>query len=423
MISYIRRLEYSKFLQIFLVILFCIIVYGPSLKNGFIWDDDFYLYKNPWIQRTDGLKAIWFTHKMPQYYPIVFTTFWLEHKLWGFHPFGYHLANLIFHILNALLVFWVVQKLYARLALPVALLFAIHPIQVETVAWITERKNLLSLFFFLLAILAYLRFDRNRGIRYYLLTVIMFVCALLSKSIAVCFIFFPVLYKWWQDGKVTWREVRLSIPFVAIGILSAINTIYLELHKVGAKGNEWGMTFLERFVLSGRILVFYIYKLCIPFKFMFFYPRWTVNITEWWQWLFPLASIFLLGFLFYYRHHISRGALTLFLFYIISIFPALGFVNVYPMRFSFVADHFSYLSTPCLLLLLCVIIRSFLVKLNIKFPLLMSLPYKSVMGSLFVIIIIYMGGKSMALTQNYKNAVVLWEDVICKNPKALDSLQ
>jgi len=418
MIPYTEKLRYSKFLQILLIILLCFIIYIPSLLNGFIWDDDQNLFKSPWIQGADGLRVIWFTNKTYQYYPVDFTTFWLEHKLWGLNPFGYHVVNLFLHILNALLVFWVVRKLYKRLAFSVALLFAVHPIQVETVAWITERKNLLSLFFFLLAILAYLRFDRIRRIRYYLLTVVMFVCALLSKSIAVCFIFFPVLYKWWKDARVTWREIRLSIVFVVIGLLSAFYTLYLEFYHVGAQGKVFDLTFLERFILSGRIIFFYVYKLLFPFNFMFFYPRWIIDTKIWWQWLFILAVVLILGTLVIYRKKIGRGALALFIFYIISIFPVLGFLNVYGMKFSFVADHFSYLSTPALLLLLCVSIRLFFDKLSIKFPLLMSTPYRIVMPILLAIITIYMGGKSMALTQSYKNAVVLWEDVIRKNPKA-----
>lgn len=411
-------MRHSKSLQIFLIVLLCLITYGPSLQNGFIWDDDVYVHANPWLEKTEGLKAIWFTHKMPQYYPIVFTTFWIEHKLWGFNPFGYHVVNLIFHILNTLLLFWIVRKLYPRVAFAVALLFAIHPIQVETVAWVTECKNLLALLFFLLAMLAYLRFDRTRKPGHYLQTIGLFICALLSKSISVCFVSVPILYKWWRDAKVTRREVRLSIPFLGIGLLSAINTIYLELYRVGAKGNEWALTFLERFLLSGRILLFYIYKLCLPFKFTFFYPRWVIDITEWWQWLFPAASILLLVLLIYYRHKIGRGPLTLFLFYVISIFPALGFFNVYPMRFSFVADHFSYLSMPALLLLLCASIGLLLDKLKERFSLLRLPRSKIFIWSLFGMITIYLCGKSMALTQSYKDEVTLWKDTIRKNPKA-----
>ena len=364
------------------------------------------------------LKVIWLTHEMPQYYPLVFTSFWLEHKLWGLNPFGYHTVNLILHILNALLFFWLALKIYPRLAFISALLFAIHPIQVETVAWITERKNLLSLFFFLSAILVYLRFDRTRRMKYYLLTVAMFVFALLSKSVAACFIFVPVLYKWWRDGKVTWREARLSAVFIVLGLLSGLYTIYLEFYNAGAHGKEFALPFLERFILSGRIIFFYIYKLLFPFHFMFFYPRWQVDARIWWQWLFPFAVMVGLGLLVYYRKRIGRGALALFIFYIASIFPALGFVNVFPMKFSFVADHFSYLSTPALLLLLCASVTFFFDKLKIKFPKLHSTLFRVFWAGLFILIVIYLCGKSMILTRNYKNEITHWSNLIRDNPKA-----
>jgi hypothetical protein len=300
----------NKLFQVILIVFLCLLIYVPSLKNGFIWDDDDYVFKNPWIKNPEGLKVIWFTHETPQYYPLVFTTFWLEYKLWGLNPVGYHTVNLILHILNALLVFWLALKIYPRLAFIAALLFAIHPIQVETVSWITERKNLLSLFFVLGAMLAYLRFDHTRKMKDYLLPVGMFVCAILSKSVAVCFIFVPVLYEWWQCGRITWRKVRLSLVFILTGFLSALYTLYLEFYHVGAHGRAFTLPFLERLMVSGRIIFFYMYKLLFPFNFMFFYPRWAVNTAIWWQWLFPLAVGLILGALIYYRKTIGRGGIN-----------------------------------------------------------------------------------------------------------------
>ena len=397
-----KLLKHKRFLQILLIAFLCLMIYIPSLRNGFIWDDDSNLYKSQWIQKADGLKVIWSTDKMYQYYPVVFTTFWLEHRLWGLSPLGYHAVNLTLHILNALLFFWIVSKIYPGLAFISALLFAIHPIQVETVAWVTECKNLLSLFFFLLAVLAYLGFDNTKRKRYYLLTLLLFILALMSKSVAVCFIFFPVLYKWWKDNKVTWREVKLSIAFIATGLIIGLYTLYLELYHVGA-GEAFSLSFLERLVLSGRAALFYIYKLIFPFNFMFFYPRWQIDPHIWWQWLFLLGVILILAGLIIYRKRIGRGALALFIFYLISIFPVLGFLNVFPMQFSFVADHFSYLSTPFLLLLLCATVSLIFNRLTSKFPRLHSAPFKILWISLFILIVAYMCSKSMILTRNYKD--------------------
>ena len=416
---YLKIRQHKNIIQIILLVVLCFLIYAPSLGNGFIWDDDTNLYKNPWVQKTDGLQDIWFSHKIYQYYPVDFTSFWLEHKLWGLDPFGYHTVNLILHILNVLLVFWVVRKLYRRLAFPVALLFTVHPIQVETVAWITERKNLLSLFFFLWAILSYLRFDSTRKRRDYLLTVLMFTCALLSKSIAVCFIFFPALYKWWKDGRVARQEIRLSFTLAAIGLFLALYALYLEFYQVGARGSAFNLTFLERLALSGRIILFYPYKIIFPFNFIFFYPRWTIDVNVWWQWLFFLAAMLIPAALFIYRGRIGRGALALFIFYVISIFPVLGFLNVYGMQFAYVADHFSYLSTPGLILLICAGITLLLDRLKTRITFLSSMGYKILSRGFFILIIIYMCSKSMELTKNYKNEMVLWSNLARDNPRCL----
>ncbi|MFH1771752.1 MAG: tetratricopeptide repeat protein [Candidatus Omnitrophota bacterium] len=411
---------HKPFLIFLLLVALCAVVYAPSLKNGFIWDDDQYVYKNKAVQMDkQGLKFIWFSYAMPQYYPIVFSSFWIEHKLWGLNPFGYHLVNLLLHIINTLLLFCLVKKLSPRLALLTALLFAVHPIQVETVAWVTERKNLLALLFFLLSTLSYLSFYSNRKKRLYLLTMLFFVFALLSKSISVCFAAVPIIYIWWKKGKISLRNTLHSIPLLSIGLTAAVNTIYLELHRVGAQGYEWNLSFLDRFVLSGRILIFYIYKLLNPFStFVFIYPRWPVDSGIWWQWIFPLISLTILFSFFYFRRRAGRGAFSLFSFYIISIFPALGYLNVYPMRFSFVADHFSYLSTPCLFLLLCATADTLFKKLKEKLPLLGSKTAATSIKAAFSILIVLLCIKNLNLIPAYKSPASLWNDVIKKNPDA-----
>lgn len=411
-------MKHQKIYQISIIIIISIMVYGFFLNNGFIWDDDLYVYNNPFVKSMDGLKTIWFSRETSQYYPLTYTSFWIEHKFWVLNPFGYHVVNLILHICNSLMIFLILRNLYKRAAFPVALIFAVHPIQVETVAWISERKNLLGFIFFLAALLVYLKFDGTKKTRYYLMAIGFFVCALLSKSVSVCFVCVPILYKWYKDGKVTWREVKISIPFVIIGLTAAINTIYIEANLAGAKGDAWDLTILEKFVLSGRILLFYIYKLCVPFEFMSFYPRWNVDTSVWWQWTFSIVSLFLLFSLVCYRNKIGRGPATLFIFYIISIFPALGFVNVYPMLFSFVADHFSYFSAPAILLLICATVILVLDKVDKKVPLLWTNIVKILKWSVLSIVIIFLCSKSMALNHSYKNLFTFWEEVIRKNPKA-----
>jgi len=410
--------RYNRLFQALAIVFLCLFIYIPSLTNGFIWDDDTNLYNSLWLQAQNGLKVIWSWDKMYQFYPLNFTSFWLEHKLWGLNPAGYHTVNMLLHIFNALIIFRIVQMLYPRAAFIATLLFAVHPIQVETVAWITERKNLLSLFFFLLAFLAFIRVERTKKLQDYFFTIALFVCALLSKSIAASFIAVPVLYEWWKRGAVTRQTIRFSLILFAIGLFGALLSVYLELYHAGAHGTAFALSFPEKFILAGRIILFYIYKSCLPFNFIFIYPRWTVDMHQWWQWLFPAVATSILAILIICSKKIGRGALALFVFYLIAIFPVMGFLNVFSMQFSFVADHYSYLTTPCLFLLLCAGLIFLYDHVRIYLPELPSRLRRIIKYGALSLVIVYLCGSCMVLTRNYIDETTLWTNVLKANSKA-----
>ncbi|MBU1862095.1 MAG: tetratricopeptide repeat protein [Candidatus Omnitrophica bacterium] len=410
---------HSKKFQIVFIIFCAFLVYLPSLYNDFIWDDDSYVYSNDTIKSPDGLHDIWFSHKTPQYYPITFTSFLIEYALWHDNPCGYHVVNVLLHIINACLLFFIIQCLYPRVAFFVALLFAVHPIQVETVAWITERKNLLSLLFFLSATTQYIKFNQTEKYRYYTCMCIFFVCALLSKSISACFVFVPVLYAWWRTGTVRRKNILLSLPLLFIGLISALHTSYLELYKVGAYKFDWELSIFERVILAGRIFWFYIYQICLPINFMTFYPNWDINVSVLWQWLFPCSVIVAAFLLFYYRKILGRGVVALFLFYGISIFPVLGFLKVFPMiRFSYVADHFTYLSTPALFLLICSSVLFLWDTIYDRLYIRYEREVRTFLVAMVIVITFHMALTSVALIQGYRNRFTFWETLIKKNPKA-----
>ncbi|MFC1590639.1 tetratricopeptide repeat protein, partial [Candidatus Omnitrophota bacterium] len=283
-------------------------------------------------------------------------------------------------------------------------------------------KNLLGLCFFLSAALSYLKFDQTRRPRHYIIAVFFFLCAILSKSVTLCFAFVPMLYKWWKDGSLDRASVRLSAPFFALGVMSALNTVFIETFKVGAKGAEFTLTFWERIILSGRVFWFYLYKLCVPLKFMFFYPRWNVDAAEWWQWIFTPLALALLAALFLLQKKIGRGAFTLLAFYAISLFPALGFINVYPMIFSFVADHFSYVSVPAALLFLWggLIFLSDVIRKRSKAADILSRNRPLVLA-VAAVPVIFLCIKTAGVTRNYKDEITLWTNLIQRNPGCLAS--
>jgi hypothetical protein len=327
-----------------------LLAYLPVWHAGYIWDDDFYVRNNWTLHDLNGLKHIWFdTEATPQYYPLVHTTFWLEYHAWKLDPAGYHIVNVVLHALGAIL-FWRVLKL---LALPgawlAAALFALHPVNVESVAWITERKNVLSLVFFCAAAWAYLRFtaesqSQNRRRAWWCAALLLFVCALLNKTVACSLPPVLLLERWWKKNRLETGDVLPLVPFFIIGLGMGLHTAWLEKHHVGASGAEWSFSLAERCLIAGRALWFYAGKLVWPAPLTFIYPRWQLDAGVWWQWLFPAAALAVVTALWLARKRIGRGPLAAFLFFAITLFPALGFVDVYPFRYSFVADHFQYLA-------------------------------------------------------------------------------
>ncbi|HEX4342912.1 MAG TPA: O-GlcNAc transferase, partial [Verrucomicrobiae bacterium] len=328
-----------------LLVVATFIAYQPMWHAGFIWDDDAYVTNNQTLHDLNGLKQIWLEPKAtPQYYPLVYTTFWLEYHTWKLNPLGYHVVNVLLHALGSLLL-WRVLK---RLALPgawlAAAIFALHPVNVESVAWVTERKNVLSAVLFFAAALAYLRFDglaesKKRLWTWWCAALLLFIGALLSKTVACSLPAALLLVCWWKKGRVTMADVLPLIPFFIMGLGLGLHTAWLEKHHVGASGAEWSLSFIERCLIAGRALWFYAGKLVWPSQLTFIYPRWQIGTGVWWQWLFPLAVLAVVVTLWRARKRLGRGPLVAVLFFAGTLLPALGFFDLYPMRYSFVADH------------------------------------------------------------------------------------
>ncbi len=293
-----------------------------------------------------GLYRIWFVvGATQQYYPLSETAFWVQHKLWGDAMLGYHLVNLAWHALTAVLVALVLRQLKIPGAYLAAAIFALHPVHVESVAWITEQKNTLSAVFYLGAALAYLRFDQKRGKAWYLAALVLFVLALASKIVTVTLPVALLVIFWWQRGRLSWRrDVLPLMPFFLIGVVAGVFITWVERKVVGAEGPDFALTVVQRCLLPGRVIWFYLGKLCWPADLRFMYPRWEIDPGVWWQYLFPLALLLLVGLLWWLSRR-WRGPLAGLLFFVGALFPVLGFLNVYWFVFSYVADHFQYLAS------------------------------------------------------------------------------
>lgn len=344
----------STAIQGILIFLTVIAVYLPSLQNRYIWDDDQYVTKNPSLRTVGGLADVWVKPTAsPQYYPLVFTTFWIEFHLWGLNPIGYHLDNVLLHGISCWLLLGLLRRLGVAGAGWATVLFAVHPVMIESVAWITERKNVLSaaltLWAMRFAIDAWELTDApprpHRRVWAYFACLLWFIAAMLSKTVACTFPIAVLLLIWWRRGRIRLAEVWRLVPLLAIGGGFACITAWLERRHVGASGANWHFSIGQRILLAGRAPWFYLAKLLKPSPLIFIYPRWTLRCGEPLQWLAPIGAVAVLLALWFARGRLGRGPLVLAALFVVTLIPALGFVNVYPFLFSFVADHFQYLAS------------------------------------------------------------------------------
>jgi protein O-mannosyl-transferase len=326
-----------------------LLVYQRMWHAGFVWDDDAHVIR-PELHTPGGLWRIWFEPgATQQYYPVLYSAFWLELRLWGYSAQGYHVANLLLHGTAACLLYRVLRRLRLPGAFLGACAFAIHPVCVESVAWISEQKNTLSGVFYLAAALAYLRFDERRKAAWYAVGIVLFGLAVLSKSVTATLPAALLVVLWWKRGSISWRrDVAPLAPWLAMGAAAGTATAWMERTHVGAGGAAFALGAAERLLVAGRAIWFYLGKVFWPADLVFIYPRWTLDPGSLWQDICPVAVVAALAVLFWLRRS-SRGPLAAALLFVGTLFPALGFVNVYPFRFSFVADHFEYLAAAVML--------------------------------------------------------------------------
>lgn len=333
------------------------VAYAPIMQAEFSgFDDNRFIVDNPALRGWEGLRQIWLVPSASeQYYPVTVTTHWIEWQLWGNCPLGFHLVNVALHAISAVLAWRVLLRLSAPGAWLAATLFAVHPVCVESVAWVTERKNVLSLAFALAALLSYLHFEPlsadqpsaedSTGARarwqYYLLSLALFITALASKTVVVTLPPVIMVLLWWR-GKLSWETVRPLLPMFTVALAAGAMTTWLELTQVGAAGSDFAYSPVERLLIAGRAIWFYAAKDFWPHPLVFFYPKWDIRADDWRQYFYPAGAVAVLLSLWLGRKQLGRGPLAALLIFVGILLPALGLVNLYFMSFSFVADHLQY---------------------------------------------------------------------------------
>jgi protein O-mannosyl-transferase len=321
-----------------------LLAYRPAWNGSPLWDDRAHMTP-PALRSFHGLEQIW-THPKGtvQYYPLAHTVFWLQSHLWGDSTLGYHLLNILLHVLSALLLVAILRKLGIRGAWLAAAIFALHPVQVESVAWITELKNTLSGVFFLATALTYLTYIESRKRLLYGSALGLFALGLISKTSIAPFPLAMLAVVWWKRGKLSWKQdIVPLLPFLLTGVSFGLITLYVEQTFIGVRGEEFALSFVERCLIAGRALWFYLSKVFFPVNLVFSYPHWTVSESTWWQYLFPAAAL-AAGAALLAKRKVWRAPAAALFFFTAMLLPCLGFFSLFTFRYSFVADHYQYLA-------------------------------------------------------------------------------
>ena len=324
------------------------VIYFPATQAGFVWDDEIMMELDA-VRNWKGIWGIWFDpvgvyRQQPiregHYWPLLYTTFWIEHKLWGFSPAGYHIVNILIHFANALLL-W---RLLVRLAVPgawfTAMVFATHPLNVESVAWVMGRKDLLSSLFYLAAVLMWLRFIESPHPRRYVAALLLLAAGMFCKSIVVTLPVALLILHWWKQGRIARTDLLRVAPFFLVGLaITASDLLFYE--KVNL---SFGYSVLERILIAAHCLWFYVGKLLWPVELAVIYPRWDVSVTDPLGWLYVVATLAVPVTLWLLRRRVGRGLLACVLFFAVTLSPVLGFLDYGYMNISFVADRYQYLA-------------------------------------------------------------------------------
>jgi tetratricopeptide (TPR) repeat protein len=339
--------KFARPLCLVVIVFATFVVYWPACNGRQLWDDDANLTR-PDLQSLHGLYRIWFEiGATQQYYPVLHSAFWIEQRLWGDSVLGYHLINVVWHSISVTLLYLILNKLKIPGALLAATIFAVHPVMVESVAWIAEQKNTLSTLFYLGAVLAYLKFDETRDRSRYWVALALFALALLAKTATVTLPFALLVIFWWQRGTLSWRrDVVPLVPFVGLGVATGLMTMWVESALVGVEGTgtHLELTPLQRCLVAGRDIWFYLGKLIWPNNLSFVYEHWNIDPTQYWQWTYLIAAIATTFILWTVRKR-WRGPLACWLYFCGTLGPVLGFLDVFMFRYSFVADHLQYLAS------------------------------------------------------------------------------
>jgi tetratricopeptide (TPR) repeat protein len=412
----------QKFFFAVALAIITILAYLPAIQCGFIWDDDAYVTKNTLLTAPDGLWRIWFSTKQPsQYFPLVFTTFRLEYSIWGLNPSGYHLTNILLHAANAILLWILLRRLSIPGAWLASAIFALHPVQVESVAWITERKNVLMMLFFLLSLLKWVQFlsvehltvDQSQArcaLRFYILSLLFYALSLLSKTTACTMPAVLILILWMKHIPLKAKRLLQVAPYFLLGLAMGILTVWWELIHQSTARLSLGLTPIDRLLLAGRASWFYVSKLLLPLQLCFSYPKWKIDANAPLQYVWLFGCLIMAWSIWRWRNQLGRKAVAAVIFFPVMLFPMLGFFSLYTFQYTYVADHYQYAA--------CIGLIALAIGSGCRWAHQFGKAAKAVATVAVACILLFLGTLTWRQTHIYKNLETLWRDTLDKNPNS-----
>ncbi len=399
-----------------LLVVMTVAAYLPATRCGYIWDDDAYVTENTLLSAPDGLSRIWFSKDSPsQYFPLVYTSFRIEYALWGLKPQSYHITNILLHAINAVLLWRLLRSLSIPWPWLAAAIFALHPVQVESVAWITERKNVLMTFFFLLSLLTWLRFaerseNHQRAWPLYILSLLLYMLSLFSKTTACTLPAALVLSLWLKSIPISSKRWLQIVPYILLGLAMGILTTWWEHIHLRVNTVNFGLNPIERLLIAGRALWFYISKLVFPVNLTFSYPQWRINTTAPLQYCWVAGCLVAGWGMWHWRDKLGRGPIAAIIFFTATLLPMLGFISLYTFVYTYVADHYQYVA--------CIGPIALAVGAGYHITARVSDLGKSMAKIIAAAVLVTFGTLTWHQCHIYKNAETLWCDTVKKNPNS-----
>jgi tetratricopeptide (TPR) repeat protein len=393
-----------------LILLVTSVIYFQTLKHDFVnWDDATYIQNNELIKdlSVEGIKKNFNTPEVNStYIPITIFTWAIDYKIGGGNSFQYHFTNLIFHLMNIVLVFVLISKLFKNKRIPivVSMLFAFHPMNVEVVSWLSARKDLVYVFFFLLSVISYTTWRKTTNNRFYILALAMFLLSLFSKGAAITLPFVLILIDY-LFNQLSKKSLLNKIPFFALSLLFGIIGLSGQ-NNTGATTNLTDLSIINRVANGFTNYLTFIVKSLFPVKISPFHPQLFTSNTDFPTYLYISIPLFILGLVFLYKKFKNNKQVIFgMMFFLITILPVIQFLSFGMAQYG---ERYAYLPYIGLFVIIALVFNKIIEKKKTK-----RVTYLVVISYIIFLVVV-----SYNNTKAWKNGETLWTAVIHKYTEA-----